>query len=169
MPKLSLYNAVSALLEILDNLEHVLRKSETNAKDRKIDPQIFMNARLAPDMYPLVKQVQNVASLAKTAPYRISGQTPPVYEETEETFQDMYDLIAKAKADIAKVDRSALDGQENYKFTVKLGSGDVDFTGSRYLSGFILPNIYFHYTTAYNILRHNGVPLGKLDFFGGRK
>jgi len=166
--KLSMSNAVSAIPLLLGNLEHILRKGETNAKERDIDPEIFLNARLAPDMHPLYKQVLMICDLAKMAPYRIAGLTPPKYDDSECTFEELYSLIAKAKKDVIAVSTDQLDGRENSTFTIKLGSrGDTEFTGIAYLSGFTLPNLYFHSTTAYNILRHNGVPLGKIDYFGG--
>ena len=168
MSTLSMSNAVSALPRMLDNLAHVLRKAEANAEERGIAPDIFLNARLAPDMWSLAKQVQTCAELAKNAPYRIAGETPPSYEGHPSSFAECYTVIERAKADMAKIASSDLDGQEAREFIVKMGPrGDVEFTGISYLSGFTIPNVYFHATTAYNILRHNGVPLGKMDFFGG--
>lgn len=161
-------NAASALPRLLDNLAHLLRKAEANAEERGIEAEVFLNARLAPDMWPLAKQVQVAAELAKNAPFRIAGQTPPAYEGSPSSFSECYAVIEKAKADMAKVDAEDLDGKEGREFSVKMGPrGDVEFTGVSYLSGFAIPNVYFHVTTVYNILRHNGVPLGKLDFFGG--
>ena len=167
MSTLSMSNAVSALPTMLGNLEHVLRKAEANAQERGIEAEVFLNARLAPDMWPLKKQVQTCAELAKNAPYRIAGSDAPSYEGHPETFEECYALLVKAKADIAKVSASDLDGKESREFSLKMGPREMDFTGISYLSGFSVPNIYFHMTTVYNILRHNGVPLGKFDFFGG--
>ncbi len=168
MSELSMSKAVSALSEILGNLEHIIRKGEANAKERGIDPDVFLNARLAPDMHPLYKQVLMVCDLAKMAPYRIAGLKPPVYDDSERTYEELYALIKKAKADVKAVKAEDLDGQENYEFTIKLGPrGDTTFTGIAYLSWFTIPNLHFHCTTAYNILRQNGVPLGKIDYFGG--
>ncbi len=170
MSELSMSNAVSVIPRILDNLEHILRKGEANAVERDIDPEIFLNARLAPDMHPLYKQVLMVCDMSKMAPYRISGKTPPVYDESERTFEELYGLIEKTRSDIAKISAGDLDGREGTVFDVKLGPmGDVPFTGIDYLSSFSLPNLYFHVTTTYNILRNNGVPLGKFDFFGSVK
>ena len=164
----SMSNAVSVLPKLLGNLEHILRKGEANAKERGIDMDVFLNARLAPDMHPLYKQVLMVCDLSKMAPYRIAGLTPPKYDDSERTLEELYGLIAKAKADVTAVTAEQLDGRENETFTIKLGPrGDTEFTGSVYLSAFTIPNLYFHITTAYNILRNNGVPLGKFDFFGG--
>ncbi|MEP3891825.1 MAG: DUF1993 domain-containing protein [Hellea sp.] len=167
MPKLSMSNATSALPTMLNNLEHILRKAQANAEERGIDADIFLNARLAPDMWPLKKQVQTCAELAKNAPYRITGTEPPSYDGNPETFAECYDVLAKAKEDIAKVAAADLDGKEGREFSLKMGPREMDFTGISYLSGFTVPNVYFHMTTIYNILRHNGVPLGKFDFFGG--
>ncbi len=168
MTELSMSNAVSALPRQLDNVAHILRKAEANAEERGIDAEVFLNARLAPDMWPLAKQVQTVAELAKNAPYRIAGMDAPSYEGHPSSFAECYAVLDKAKADMAKVSDADLDGKEGREFSVKMGPrGDMDFTGISYLSGFTVPNVYFHASTIYNILRHNGVPLGKVDFFGG--
>lgn len=168
MSTLSMSNAVSALPRLLDNLAHLLRKAEANAQERGIDPEVFMNARLAPDMWPVAKQVQTCAELAKNAPYRIAGIDAPSYEGHPSSFAECHAVLEQAKADIAKVTAADLDGKEGREFSVKMGPrGEMDFTGISYLSGFTLPNVYFHVTTVYNILRHNGVALGKIDYFGG--
>ena len=158
---------MSALPNILGNLEHLLRKAEANAQERGIEAEVLLNARLAPDMWPLKKQVQTCAELAKNAPYRVAGTEAPSYEGHPETFEQCYEVLAKAKSDIAKVSAADLDGKEGREFSLKMGPREMDFTGISYLSGFTIPNVYFHMTTVYNILRHNGVPLGKFDFFGG--
>ena len=166
---LSFYDmSIPVIDRALANLAHVLRKGEADAEARKIAPETFLTARLYPDMFTLVGQVQVATALAKAFPYRVTGKEPPVYDDTEKTFADLHARIDKARGDLAKFDAAAIDGRERHDFTVKMGPrGDVPFTGISYLTGFILPNIYFHTTTAYNILRHNGVPLGKTDFFGG--
>ena len=167
MSKLSMSNAMSALPTMLDNLEHVLRKAEANIEERGIDADVILNARLAPDMWPLKKQVSTVAALAKNAPFRVADQEPPNYEGGEETFAELYALLERAKKDVAAVSAGDLDGQEGREFSLQMGPRELEFTGISYLSGFTIPNMYFHVTTVYNILRHNGVPLGKFDFFGG--
>jgi len=164
---LSLYNAMSTIDAALANMQHVLKTGEANAEERGIDPSVFLNARLAPDMFGLIGQVQVAASLAKACPHRIVGSEPPVYEDTEKSFEDLYALIAKARNELAKFSPEDINGKEHREFSVKLGPNMRDFTAIAYLSGFIVPNIYFHTTTVYNILRHNGVPVGKRDFFGG--
>jgi len=165
---LSMYNlSIPVLDKALTSLAHILKKGEEDARQRDIDAEVFLNARLAPDMYPLKKQIQVVASLIKNCPHRIAGSEPPVYEETEETFEELFGLIDKTRQELAKFSAQDLDGKEERTFSVKLGPMDVDFTGITYLQGFTLPNVYFHNSAAYNILRHNGVSLGKFDFFGG--
>lgn len=166
---LSLYYAMSTVNTALSNMQHVLKMGEANAKERGIDPSVFLNARLAPDMFTLIGQVQVAASLAKACPHRIVGSEPPVYEDSEQTFEDLYALISKARGELAKFTAEDIDGKELREFSVKLGPNMRDFTAISYLSGFIVPNVYFHTTTVYNILRHNGVPIGKMDFFGGPK
>ncbi len=158
---------VPTLDRLMGNVEHILKKGEANATERGIEPEIFLNARLAPDMYSLTKQIQTLASLAKNCPHRIVGTEPPVFEEDEKTFADLYALIEKTRKEIDGFSKSDLDGKEEREFTIKLGPMDVDFTGLAYFSKFTLPNVMFHSATAYNILRHNGVPIGKFDFFGG--
>lgn len=164
-----MYNAtVPVLNRLLGNLEHILKIGEANAKERDIQSDVFLNARLAPDMHTLTKQVQIATSLIKNCPHRIAGTEAPVFEETENNFDDLYATIARAHAVVDSFSADQLNGHENRSFSVKLGPMDVDFTGLSYLTGFTLPNVYFHISTAYNILRHNGVPLGKMDFFGGK-
>lgn len=166
--KLSMYDiCVPALDKTLSSLEHVLKTGDANATERDIDPSVFLTARLAPDMHHLVRQVQIAISMVKTCPHRIAGTPPPVYEDTEETFDELYGLIAKARKELAGFNPADLNGKEDRSFSVKIGPMDREFTGYSYFAGFTMPNVVFHCTTAYNILRHNGVPLGKLDFFGG--
>lgn len=167
MSVLSLYNAMGAVDTALNNLDHILKKGAANAQERGIDPSVFLSARLAPDMFTLTGQVFVATSLAKACPHRIVGSEPPVYEDTETTFEDLYARIAKARGELAKFSSADIDGKEAREFSVKMGPNSRDFTGISYLSGFMIPNIQFHVTTAYNILRHNGVPLSKIDFFGG--
>ena len=169
MSTLSLYNAsVPGLVRMMDNLEHILRKGEENAKSRELDAKIFLGSRLAPDMFSLDKQVQVAASLAKACPFRLAGLTPPVYDDLENaTFEDLYALLERTRIDMQSLTRGQIDGREAIEFSVKMGPQEKTFMGIDYLSGFTVPNVYFHIATSYNILRHVGVPLGKLDYFGG--
>lgn len=165
----SMYNAsVPVLHRQLDNLEHILKKGEANASERDIDASIFLNARLAPDMHHLIGQVRIAVSLIKNCAHRISGTQPPVFEDNEESFADLYATIERARGELNKCSEDIINANEHKPFSVKLGPMDREFTALSYLSGFTLPNVHFHITTAYNILRSNGVPLGKMDFFGGK-
>lgn len=165
---LTLYAAsVPVLDRLLSNLEHVLKKGEADAKARKIDEGVFVSARLAPDMAALSGQVDIFTSLVKAGPFRLSGQTPPVYGDMDAGFSGLYARIAQARKDIHSVEADAINGREHEAFSLKMGPNERDFTGLTYLNGFLLPNLYFHLTMAYAILRHNGVALGKLDYFGG--
>jgi hypothetical protein len=161
-------SCVLKLVRLMENLEHILSKGEANAAERDIDAEVFLSARLAPDMATLIQQVQFAASLAKNCPHRLAGTTPPVYAETETSFEELYGLITKTKAELSSFAPEDINGRESSEFQVKLGPRTVDFTALDYLNDFTLPNVYFHVTTAYNILRQNGVPLGKMDFFGGK-
>jgi len=160
-------SSLPTLDRALANMEHVLKKGETNAEERGIDPSVFITARLAPDMQTLAGQVDIATSLIKAVPHRLVGTTPPVYDEDLDTFEALYSRIAKARAEIGGYSADQIEPTMTRKFTVPLGPNEREFVGAEYIHGFILPNVYFHCTTAYNILRHNGVPLGKMDFFGG--
>lgn len=169
MTEYSIYNAsVPVLHRLLDNLEHILKTGEANAKSRDIEPSIFLQSRLAPDMATLTKQVQFAASLIKNCAHRLAATEPPVFEENETSFEELYATLNKARVELDKCTEAQILENEHRAFTVKLGPMEVEFTPLAYLSGFTLPNVYFHITTAYNILRQNGVPLGKMDFFGGK-
>ncbi len=165
---LSMYQAsVPVLIRMLDNLSHILDKAVKHAEAKNIDPSVFVNARLAPDMYPLSKQVQIATDMAKGCAARLSGLEVPSYEDNEATFADLQARIAKTSAFIQSVSAGQIDGSEDRTVTLKLRGKEISFAGQPYLLHFVLPNFYFHITTAYNILRHNGVELGKMDFLGG--
>jgi len=158
--------ALLALPRLLNNMAHILRMAEQNAQSRNIAPEVFLNARLAPDMWALNKQVQTMAELCKNAPYRVAGLKAPSYEGVAESFAQCYELLERAKADIAKVSESDLEGTEDRSFTIKLSHREMEYSGMSYFLSFTVPNVHFHTTTVYNILRQNGVPLGKNDYFG---
>lgn len=166
MSDLSFYNAIVPTLDHrMANLAAMLNKGRANAKERGFDEANLLSARLAPDMANLIGQVQLATSLVKACPFRVTGQTPPVYEDNETDFDDLFARIDKTRKDLSEFKPEDLNGQEGREFSVKLGPSERDFTGITYASGFIMPNVLFHCTTAYNIMRHNGVPLGKRDFF----
>lgn len=151
---------------MLSNLEALLRKGEAHAEARKFDPAVLLQSRLYPDMFPLLRQVQIACDNAKGPVARLAGMEPPKHEDDEKTFADLYARIAKTQAFIASVPAENLDGSEERDIMLKLGPQEVHFTGLQYLCGFALPNFYFHVVTAYNILRHNGVEIGKRDYIG---
>lgn len=165
---LSFYKATIPTLDRqLSNLAHILKVGEDNAKERNIEPEIFLLARLSPDMATLTRQVQIATSMAKNCPHRIVGSKPPVYDDMEDSFQALYGRIEKTRTELSTFKPDDINGKAAREFTVPLAGTEMSFNGIRYASGFILPNVFFHVTTAYNILRHYGVPLGKRDFFGG--
>lgn len=150
----------------LKALAHVLSKTEANAADRKIDPAVLLSARLAPDMFALTRQVQIATDHAKGAVSRLAGQEVPKFEDNEQSFADLQARIARTLAHIGGFAPADLEAGATRQIDIKAGQRELSFQGAQYLNGYAMPNFYFHLTTAYAILRHNGVPLGKMDFFG---
>ena len=164
---LSMYQAsVPVFTTRLQAMAKLLTKSEAYAVERKIDPLVLVNARLAPDMHPLIRQIQFATDHAKGAPSRLAGQVPPKFEDNETTFADLQARIAKTIAHLETFSAADIDGSDDRIIEMKVGQRELKFPGTVYLLAFAMPNFYFHITTAYNILRHNGVPLGKMDFMG---
>ena len=167
---LSMFNAsIAPLKRALKNLSHILKKGEAHADANGIEHSVFLNARLFADMYPLIRQVQIATDMSKGAAARLAGLEIPKYEDNEASFADLHARIAKTLAFIDMVKPAQLEGCENHEITITVRKVDLHFTGEAYLFDWVLPNVYFHVTTAYNILRHNGVELGKPDFLGPRK
>ena len=148
-------------LRMLTNLDQLLAKAEDNAKARGFDPDLLVTQRLAPDMRPLSSQIQLASDSAKGAMARLSGGAPPAMPDTETTIDQLRARIAATIDYVKSVPAEAVDGSEERDVVLRTPSGDLAF-----LTGFALPNFLFHVTTAYAILRHSGVPLGKLDFLG---
>ena len=164
---ISMYKASAPVfLRMLGNLDALLEKAEANAKERGFDPNVFVASRLAPDMRPLSSQIQLASDSAKGAMARFSGQTPPSMPDTETTIAELRIRIAKTIDYVKSVPAEAVDGSEERDIVLKTPNGEIPFKGLGFLTGFALPNFLFHVTTAYAILRHNGVPIGKLDFLG---
>ncbi len=164
---LSIYSiSVPIFASMLSNMSHVLSKAEAWATERKIDPAVLLNGRLAPDMFTLKRQVQIATDHAKGAAARLGGVEVPSFADTEESFADLQARIAKVRDFVLSVPQSGFEGAESHDIVLKVGGQDMTFPGAHYLQGFAFPNFYFHMTSAYAILRHNGVPLGKGDFFG---
>jgi hypothetical protein len=159
--------SVPVFIRMLNNLAVLLDRGATFAEARSIDPLVLTGARLAPDMFPLTRQVQIACDAAKGAAARLSGAPVPGHPDVETTFAE---LKARIDATIAFLDTltpEQLEGAEDRAITLKLRGEEVVLRGHAFLLNFALPNFYFHITTAYDILRHNGVPLGKRDFLGG--
>jgi hypothetical protein len=166
---LSMYEiAIPPLIRTLSNLANILKIGEEHANTKKIEHAVFLNARLFPDMYPLIRQVQIATDMSKGATARLAGLEPPKYEDNESTFEELHERIAKTIAFIETVTPAQLEGSESREVTITVRKVDLKFTGQDYLLKWVNPNVYFHVTTAYNILRHSGVELGKPDFLGPR-
>lgn len=157
--------------QMLGNLKHFLDKGLAHAQARKFDPQVLTSDRLAPDMLPLSRQVLIACDAAKLGVARISGLEAPKFEDTETTFDELKARIDKTLAWLATVPPQMLDGTEDKDITFPVGRDGATRTmkGEAYLKHWVLPNLYFHVTTAYAILRHNGVDLGKTDYLTGRR
>lgn len=167
---LSMYAAsVPVFRQILTALSAVLDKAETHAAEHKIEPSALLQARLFPDMFPLARQVQVAADFAKGACARLAGVEVPKYEDVETTFAQLRERIATTVAFIDALDQEAIGASAAR--AISTGSGDKTrhFTGQEYLLHYAYPHFYFHATTAYDILRHNGVAVGKKDFVGSYK
>jgi hypothetical protein len=164
---ISMYQAaIPVLTKVLGNLAGILEKAEAHAAAKQIDPAVFLQGRLYPDMYPLVRQIQIATDVAKGGAARLAGQTPPSYEDNETSFAELQARIAKTIAFLQTFTPGQIDGSEDHTVTLKVGGKERTFQGLPYLFEFVLPNVYFHTTTTYAILRHGGVELGKADFLG---
>ncbi|MBL8297548.1 MAG: DUF1993 domain-containing protein [Rhodanobacteraceae bacterium] len=152
-------------LAVLDSL---LDKAAAFAAAKNIDAAVLLGSRLAPDMFPLTRQVQIACDLAKGMAGRLAAQTPPVFEDVETTLPELKQRIAKTLAYVDSVADAAYEGAEQREVRVPTRAEELVFQGSDYLVNFALPNLYFHLTATYLILRHNGVELGKRDFLGAR-
>jgi hypothetical protein len=164
---LTMYDAsIPVFRQMLGNLSAILAKAETHANDKKIEPAALLQARLYPDMFPLARQVQVAADFAKGASARLAGVEVPRYDDTERSFAELRERIARTLAFIDSLPRAAIEGSEERDITTGSGTSARQFKGQAYLLHYALPHFYFHTTTAYAILRHNGVEVGKKDFIG---
>ena len=158
--------AVPVLARALDNLKAILANGKAHAQERKIDEMVFLGARLYPDMFPLTRQVHIATDTARSAAARLAGVEPPAYDSNEQTFDELIARVERSAQFLRSLDPAAFEGAATRAITRPLAGQPHTFTGTNYLLQFCTPNIYFHVTTAYDILRHNGVPLGKADFLG---
>jgi hypothetical protein len=154
--------SIPVLMRGFNNLSAVLRKGEAHPGSAA-----FVEARLAPDMFTLTGQVQRASDTAKGCAARLAGIAPPSFPDEEKTFADLQARIAKTVAFLQSMKPEQIDGSENKPIELKAGPNTLNFTGESYLLTFVIPNFFFHATTAYDILRHKGVALGKLDYLRG--
>jgi hypothetical protein len=165
---ISMYQiTIPVFTRALNNLSAILNKGAAHAEAKKIDPSVFINARLAPDMFALARQIQIATDAVKGCGARLAGVEIPSFADTEASFPELLERIAKTQAFLNSITEAQLEGSEDRTVTLKMRGNDVEFKGMAYLQGVVLPNLYFHITTAYGILRHNGVELGKMDYLGG--
>jgi hypothetical protein len=164
---ISMYQAsVPVMIRALENLAAILAKGEEHAKAKNIAPEVFATSRLFPDMFTLAKQVQIASDVSKGAASRLAGVEPPSYEDNEADLAQLIERCRKTVAYLKTLKPAQIDGTEEKVVTWPMRSGTRSMKGLPYLVSHALPNVYFHVTTAYNILRHNGVELGKQDFLG---
>lgn len=165
--KISMYDAsVQTGIRTLTNLAAVLEKAAAHAQAKKIDPGVFVNARLAPDMFPLVRQVQVASDSAKLGAARLAGVEAPAFEDDEKTLADLIERARKTVAYLETLKPAQFEGAEDRTINWKTRTTERSMQGLPYLLHHMLPNLHFHTTTAYDILRHNGVELGKMDYLG---
>jgi uncharacterized protein len=163
----SLYEAsVPVYIRQLNALSAILDKAEAYATQRKIDPTTLLQARLYPDMLPLIFQIQAVCNHARRGAARLSGAVPAKVDEDQATFADLQALIRSTVDSLNQVDPKKMEGMADREVTFPVGDHQMTMTVSNYLLQFSMPNFYFHVTTAYCILRHSGVEIGKVDFIG---
>ena len=164
---ISMYQAaIPTFTRALTNLAAVLEKAEAHATAKKIDPAVLLQSRLYPDMFPLVRQIQIAADAAKGGAARLAQVTPPAFEDNETTFAQLIDRLRRTISYLETLKPEQIDGGEDRTVTWQTKTATKSMQGQPYLLNHVLPNIFFHATTAYAILRHNGVELGKQDFLG---
>lgn len=165
---LSMYKAsVPVFVRALRQLNHVLHKGEAYAQEKGFEPGVLVQARLFPDMFPLLRQVQIATDMAKNGAARLASVEPLKFEDNETGFDELYARIDRAVDYLGTFGPEQIDGSEGRPITVMTRArGELKFDGQTYLLAFVLPNLYFHSATAYDILRHAGVELGKADFLG---
>lgn len=166
---LSMYQAsIPVFTRQLNNLSTILGLAAAHAEAKKIDPSVFLNARLAPDMFPLSRQVQIACDGVKGGAALLAGIEAPSHADDETSFAELQARIAKTLAFLQGVSATQIDGSEERTVTLKRRDKETHFQGQAFLLDHVMPNFYFHLTTAYAILRHNGVEIGKRDFLGTR-
>ena len=164
---MSMYtSSVPVAIHFLGNLSKILEKGQAFCEEKKIEPTVLTSARLAPDMFTLARQVQIACDVAKGCGARLSDTEAPKHEDTETTFEELQTRIQKTIAFLETLSADSIDGTEAKDIQIKAGPYELQFTGTDFLNKWALPNLYFHITTTYSILRHNGVEVGKMDYLG---
>ena len=164
----TLYTAsVPVFKQLLSALSDVLNKAETYATDKKVDPNVLLQSRLYPDMFPLIRQVQIASDFAKSVPSRLAGIEVPAYDDSEQSFAELQTRIKKTLAVLEGFTADQINGKETLEIVLRAGTPkEKKLTGETYVLNYGIPQFFFHVTTAYAILRHNGVEVGKRDFMG---
>ena len=161
--------SVDVFTHTLGNLATLLEKGVASAKARKFEPAVLLGSRIAPDMFPLTRQVQIACDLAKNSVARLAAQEPPRFPDTEVSFEELHARIARTIDYLKSVPARAFEGAETRDIKVPAGERTLEFKGLDFLQSWAIPNVFFHATTAYAILRHNGVEIGKRDFLGNAR
>lgn len=164
---ISMYqSSVPIFIRQLNNLSNILTKASAHSEAKKIDPNVLITSRLFPDMFPLSRQVQIACDSVKAGAARLAEIEIPSHEDTETTFAELQERIAKTIAFLQTIKAEQIDGKEELKISYTQRNRESNFIGQPYLLHYVLPNLYFHITAAYAILRHNGVEVGKKDYLG---
>jgi hypothetical protein len=164
---ISMYQAsVPSLIRSLNNLAAILEKGAAHAEAKNIDPSVLISSRLYPDMFPLGRQVQIASDVARRGAARLAESEAPSIEDNETTFPELIARLQKTTSYLETLTPDLIDGSEEKSISLPVGKETMTFEGMPFLLYFVLPNVYFHVTTAYDILRHCGVELGKIDFLG---
>lgn len=164
---ISLHSAfIPVAIRTLNNLSAILGKAAAHCESRQINPGAFLQSRIFPDMFPLTRQVQIATDMVKGGAARLAGVDIPRYEDEETTFEELRERLARTVAFLESIQPAQIDGKEDAVISLTLRGRPVEFRGQVYLTDYVLPNMYFHVTTAYNLLRQGGVEIGKRDFLG---
>ncbi|MGK7881510.1 MAG: DUF1993 family protein [Crocosphaera sp.] len=163
----SMYKAgVSPMIRSLNNLIGILEKGAAHAETKKIDPEVLISFRLYPDMFPLSRQIQIASDISRRGTAKLAGVEAPVMEDNETSFPELIDRLKQTVAYLETFSPEQIDGTEEKTIELDMRGNTLTFDGQTFLLSFVLPNVYFHVTTAYNILRHCGVEVGKGDYLG---
>jgi hypothetical protein len=164
----SIYDAsIPPMIRMLQSISKIIDKAVAQAKSEDKDPATLLEARLAPDMHPFPRQIQIMSDAAKGAAARLAGVEAPAMPDTETTFAELQARISKTIDFLKSVSADKFAGAEDREVVLKFPSGEMKFSGRDFLTQFALPNFYFHATTAYGLLRHRGIAIGKMDYLGG--